>query len=318
MSPEQMPLSQRLKQLDEVQAARGMPEFDLDAVIRGGERRRQRRHSLVLGTSAAALVVAGLFTGGRWWPDPPVHETPVAAPLEYAQNGGSVAVSQGSDPLARVTVRSVSLDASGRGTVVLLVDADGDFTVQPSDFVWAGDSLEQTPVGAADEVTVNGVETLNLTYDEVSAGELAWTLPGTDRLAAAWSVGESVTQAVAGDEVWYLQDGATVTAYQGSEARGRVTVSVAAAGSVHVRVASSGEYGSWSDHFAVRADDFVWSGGDLSQQAPESSGWRSLSVRDGAVREGDLRFAGVGEGYLVWAPKVGETAGVWSSAGAAD
>ncbi|GLY27404.1 hypothetical protein [Kineosporia sp. NBRC 101731] len=314
MNAEPTPLSKRLKQLDAVTQAQGMPEFDLDAAVRGGERRQQRRS--IAGTAAATvgagLVAAALFAGGVHWnafwgedPDP----APSAAPadLVYAQHGDSVTVSRGRDPLARVTVSSVAVDGNGRGTVEVMVDSDAEFVLPLSDFVWAGDSLDRLSGAAA--VTVDGFRTVRWTYEGVSDGELAWTVPGTDRLAGVWSVGDRV-EPVAADRSWYLQVGSAVTVYEGVEPQARVTVSSVAVGrtvgAAHVSVTAH-------DGYELRADDFVWAEESGPQHAPLADDWRSLSARGDAVNTGDLRFAGVGEGYLLWAPDGLETAGVWLS-----
>jgi hypothetical protein len=314
MNAEPTPLSERLKQLDAVTQAQGMPEFDLDAAVRGGERRQQRRS--IAGTAAATvgagLVAAALFAGGAHWnvlwgEDSDLAPSAAPTDLVYAQHGDSVTVSRGHHPLARVTVSSVAVDGNGRGTVEVTVDPYAEFSLPLSDFVWAGDSLDR--LSSASAVPVDGFQTVRWTYEGVSDGELAWTVPGTDRLAGVWSVGDGV-ETVAADRAWYLQLGNVVTVYEGSEPQARVTVSSVAVGrtvgGAHVSVTAH-------DGYELRADDFVWAEEDGAQHAPLADDWRSLSVRDDAVNAGDLRFTGVGEGYLLWAPGGRETAGVWLS-----
>ncbi|GAA3604618.1 hypothetical protein GCM10022223_20360 [Kineosporia mesophila] len=318
MNAEPTPLSERLKQLDAVTQAQGMPAFDLDAAVRGGERRQQRRS--IAGTAAATvgagLVAAALFAGGAHWNafwDVDSDPAPSAVPVDlvYAQRGDSVTVSRGRDPLARVTVTSAAIDAEGHGTVAMRVESDAGFVIQLSDFIWAGESLDR--LTAATSMTVDGSQTINWTYDGVSEGELAWVRPGTDRLAGVWSVGagdSGAVGAVAADRSWYLQVGSAVTVYEGVEPQARMTVSSVAVGrtvgAAHVSVTAH-------DRYELRADDFVWAEESGPQHAPLADDWRSLSVRDDAVNTGDLRFAGVGEGYLLWAPDGRETAGVWLS-----
>ena len=100
-------LPERLKELAEAGPALGPPGFDLDAVIRGGERRRLQRNAAVV-TAGASLALVAVVAGASFladWGRP----SAAAVDLIYVQHSDSVLVSAGGDSRARV-------DASGGKT----------------------------------------------------------------------------------------------------------------------------------------------------------------------------------------------------------
>jgi hypothetical protein len=307
-------LSDRLKRLDQVQAAQEVPEFDLDAVMRGGERRVRRRTAV--GTAAlaagAGLVLALAFAVSAWTDEEEAVPTP--ADLVYEQHDDSVVVFADGEPLARVELSMASLSDHGFGIVEVTVDSNAAFTLSPLDFIWASEALDQVPDRTQGELLVDGFQRFSWSYEEVSQGQLAWVLPGSDKPAAVWNVGSSAEpSAVASDQVWYLQREDSVIVYEGVQAQAKVSVSDVAVrggtGFAQISLTARGSY-------ALRADDFVWSSEFGVEHAPTADNWGSFEVDGawGSIGSGSpLEFSAVQEGYLLWAPGGKETVGVWGS-----
>jgi hypothetical protein len=301
-------LSERLKKLDEVGPALGPPKFDLGAVMRGGERRRRRRNAAGVGaavvTAGAGLALAAVFASAV--PGPVSPPAAAVVDLAYVQHGDSVLVSAAGASLGRVTLELAKVDAEGRGTVEVLVESDSDFTLAGSDFVWASNAQDRSPI-EVEKRSVDGVQQLRLTYEEVSAGEMAWTLPGTEQLAAVWQVGPGAGVAVVQrGQVWYLQRDSAVTAYRGNRPSARVVVGLGKhPGVAQVQLSASIPY-------ELRVNEFVWASADGSQHAPVVDPWASLAVGAGGTVTATVDFGKVEEGSLLWAPGGGETVGVWS------
>ena len=279
-------LGDRLKRLDEAQPE--MPEFDLDAVIRGGERQVRRRTvaSTAALTAGAGLALAAVFTGalsGSFWAEeettPEPTPPPASVDLVYTQHDDSVNVYQGEDPLARVTIETAQLSPHGFAIIQVTVDSDAAFTLNPADFVWATDGRDREPRQTGREITVEGFERLTWAYEEVSKGQLVWVPPGADQPVAAWGIDsrsdENQPAAVPSDQVWHLQRDNTVTVFEGMQAQAKVTVSALAVhgetGTAHISLTARGRY-------ALRSDDFVWSSEDGTEHAPVESSWKSLAV----------------------------------------
>jgi hypothetical protein len=326
-------LSERLKNLDEVGPTLGPLEFDLGAIMLGGERRRRRRTAAGVGTAVvtagASLALVAVFAGalpGVVQPDPE-GASAAAVDVAYVQQGDAVLVSAAGSSLARVTLESVEIDAGGRGAVEVSVESDHDFVLDAEDFVWASDARDRSPADIGGGRSVAGAQRFRWTYDEVSAGELAWTLPGTERLAAVWQIGPASSPGsglgpgegsgpgagmdvsvgtVRRDRVWYLQREKAVTVYQGKEPKARVTVAVGKdPGRTRVQLSARTPYG-------LRRDDLVWVSLDGLHHAPAVDPWGSLKVEAGGIATATVDFGDVGDGSVLWAPDGGETVGVWS------
>ncbi|MCD5309370.1 hypothetical protein [Kineosporia babensis] len=286
-----------------------MPEFDLDAVVRGGERRVYRRRAVLGGTASAAgagLLLAAFFVGTS--DAEPAVRPP--ADLVFVQKDTAVTVYDRGEPLARVTLDAAVVDSDGAGTVDVTVDSDAPFTLSSADFVWAGSALDLTPVESGQSYSVNGFERLRLTYADVSDGELAWVLPGESRPAAVWSVGGGNDPSeVKLDRVWYLQRDDEVVRFEGTEPQLSLAATLESSpGRAQIEVTAM-------ERSVLRAEDFVWASGS-AQHAPVLDEWRDLTLLPGEAKTAGLEFESVRDGFLLWAPGTeAETVGVWAGQG---
>lgn len=206
------PVSERLKQLDAAASSSPLPEFDVDAAIRGG-RRRQRRLTAasLLGTAAAVAAVStalALGSPGRSdsptapaaspTPTAPATSAPTSGPapadgdvdsedpaVTYTQDGDTVTARKDGAPVATITVTGLSRSGSG-GHVDLDVTPVRPITLEVRDFVWEDDQGQQQPLDPQRVLYVDTpVRGLTIDYAGVGGGGgLVWA-PGND-VAGRW------------------------------------------------------------------------------------------------------------------------------------
>ncbi len=154
--PHRPGLSEQLKYLDSAQGQLAPPPFDLDDIVRGGQRRHRRRTALnATGVAAAVIaVVAAVALGplGRGGADgtppdqiagpptatagPSPSPSPIRAEapeVSYGQSGETVTASLGATPVATLTLKAWSQSRKAV-KVVLTATAQRPFTIEAMNF----------------------------------------------------------------------------------------------------------------------------------------------------------------------------------------